>query len=113
MSWDIALVIGLSSMSFGLFYLSSVIDERHYAVKLFLLLMGLFNYVGLSSTLPKIIAAHESDIGVSIAADLTSITDGLYSGYIWLMVGITSYFLIYWLWEAAMSVRSGRQNDQD
>ena len=111
MTWDIALIIGLSSMSFGLFYLSSVFDERHYAVKLFLMLMGLFNYVGLSSTLPKIIESHESDIGVSIAADLISITDGLYTGYIWLVIGITSYFLIYWLYEAATSVRLRRENE--
>mgnify|MGYP003132360396 CR=1 FL=1 len=111
MTWDIALIIGLSSMSFGLFYLSSVIDERHYAIKLFLLLTGLFNYLGLAATLPKIIAAHESDIGVSIAAELTSITDGIYTGYIWLMVAITTYFLIYWLYEAASSVRLRREND--
>ena len=48
---------------------------------------------------------------VSIAADLMSITDGLYTGYIWLVIGITSYFLIYWLYEAATSVRLRRENE--
>jgi len=111
MTWDIALVIGLSSMSFGLFYLSSVMDEEHYAVKLFLLLMGLFNYVGLAAVLPNIIEANESEIGVTVAANLTGITSGLYTAYLWLVIGITSYFLIYWLYQAAIGIRLKREND--
>ena len=112
MTWDIALVIGLSSMSFGLFYISSVLDERHYAVKLFLLLMGLFNYVGLASTLPNIVEASEGDIGVTVAENLSNITGGLYTGYLWLVVGITAYFLIYWFYEAANSIKLRRRDGQ-
>jgi len=113
MTWDIALVIGLTGMSFGLGYLSSIIDEQHYAVKLLLILTSLFMYLGLGSLLPNIIDANDATIGVTIAGQLNNITSGVYTGFLWVVILITAYFLIYFLYESLSSIRLRRNDGEE
>ena len=113
MTWDIALVIGLTGMSFGLGYLSSVVDERHYALKLLLVLSSLFLYLGLAATLPQIIEASEATIGVTIAGQLDTITSGIYKGFIAVTLMATTYFIIYFLYEALKSMQQRRDNGEE
>ena len=100
MTWDIALVIGMNGLSFGLFYLASILDEKHYPAKLLFILMGLFNYLGLSSMFSKIV--EEASLGVSIIG----ITDRVYIGFLWTVLLATAYFMLNFLWEAMMALRA-------
>jgi hypothetical protein len=113
MTWDIALVIGLTGMSFGLGFLSSIVDERHYALKLLLVLSSLFVYVGLAATLPQIVAASEAAIGVTIAGQLDTITNGVYKGFITVTLMATTYFMIYFLYEALKSMQKRREDGEE
>jgi len=113
MSYEIALVIGVVGMSFGMGFLSSIIDEKHYAVKLLLILSSLYVYLGLASLLPNIIDANESTIGVTIAGQLNNITSGLYTGFLWVTLLITAYFLVYFLYEGLSSVKMRRRDGEE
>lgn len=113
MTWDIALVIGLTGMGFGLGYLSSVVDERHYAVKLLLVLSSLFVYLGLGATLPNIVEANEATIGVTIAGQLDFITSGVYKGFMYVTLTMAVYFLIYFLYEALKSMQARKGDGEE
>ena len=115
MTWDIAIVIGMTGMSFGMGFLSSIVDEKHYAVKLLLILSSLYVYLGLASLLPNIVDANEATIGVSIAGQLNTIASGVYTGFLWVTLLITAYFLVYFLNEglSSMGFRNGDGEEKE
>jgi len=106
MSWEIAIVVALVGVSFSLFFLSGTLDKNHYAVKLLLVLVGLFILVTNLGVQENIIQANNATINdTAIVSGLSSAVNGAYTGTLWVSIVVLLYFILYFIWQVVHSMR--------
>jgi len=92
----IAIMMGILGVVFMLFYLGNSLDQKeHSSIKLLLYLTGLFMLLG----------------GLAVTDNLAtegleSITGGSYTGLIFVVIFIVAYFLIYYIFNIARSIKT-------
>lgn len=109
MTWEIALVFSMVGVAFSMFYLANSLDQRHYGIKLLLLLVGLFLLVGNLGINSQIIEANNDTINETIVGNLQTVTDTSYNGLIWVSVFVVLYFILYWIMQLIKSMKINKK----
>lgn len=101
----IAIMIGILGVVFAMFYLGSILDKQHSAIKLLMIIVGLF--ILLSG-----LALNENIINTD-TDNIITITSGSYTAMIWVVVFVVAYFLVYYIFSIAKSIKSKRRYEND
>lgn len=96
MSWEIAIVFSITSISFILMYLGLNLDSKHAPIKFFLIMVSLFTLVSQLALNQYLVEANTLNIGnETITNTLVQTTKGFYQTGIVIGSLILSYFLIF------------------
>ena len=109
MAWEIALVMSLVGTAFSLFWMSSHLEQDHYAIKLLFMFVGLFLILANLGIGSQLIEANAGTISAGIVTSLQNVFDNVYTGTLWVIVLVVAYFLIYFFRQVAMGIQWGKR----